>query len=71
MVGSVDTLPATGMDPAMWYRSREEILSASGQGALEEAQLSAAAVVQPPFWNVPFHPSLCPPLEPSEIPSSR
>lgn len=41
----------------MWYKSREEILSALGQGALEEAQLSAAAVVQPPFWNVPFHPS--------------
>lgn len=56
----------------MWYKGKEEIPRGlvSGQGDLGEAQLSAA-VLQSPFWNVPRDPSPCPPLEPSEIPSSQ
>lgn len=68
--GQQDTLPAPGTAPAEWNKSRGNPESA-GTGSPAGTQLSAAAVVQPPFWNVPFHPSLWPPLEPSEIPSSR
>lgn len=50
-------LPATGTDPAMWYESREEILRASGEGALRRLSCWRLLLCSLPSGMSPFIPA--------------